>query len=314
MLKDYLLSLGFFLDNEYLDEYLQLMEKPFVLSEYTELHHIIPVSCYTDDYSVDRYLAATKALEDKHNKLVKLSFQDHFYAHWLLFNCTVDGLKTASARAVLAMSGLHQEVLYFTKDEILKIKDTIKKDLDIYWSAADDEYLINSYHAKLTSAEVQNIANSLNKTEGAVRTRIVRLKLSTKFWTDETIEWLKSNYNILGKKACAEHLGRSELAIEHKVNKLGISTRQWTDEQIAWLTKNYGLISPKDCAEYLGKSTISIRNKAALLRLASVVRWTETADTWLIDNKPSNTWDYCAKYLGRSIKSVKQRYWLLTKK
>lgn len=81
MLKDYLLSLGFFIDNEHLDEYLNLIEKPFNLSDYTEEHHIIPVSYYIDDYSVDRHLVETKALEDSHNKLVKLSYQDHFYAH-----------------------------------------------------------------------------------------------------------------------------------------------------------------------------------------------------------------------------------------
>lgn len=123
------------------------------------------------------------------------------------------------------MSGMRQEILGFTKDEIIKLKETIKKELDFYWSADDDDYLINHYHTGLTTAEVNDIANRLGKTSGAIHARIARLKLSTRSWTKETVDWLQANYNSLGRKACAEHLGRTESAVEHKVNRLGISDR-----------------------------------------------------------------------------------------
>ena len=87
MLKTYLLSLGCFIDNEYLDEYLSLIEQPISFSDtdYTEKHHIIPRSYYTSNYSKDAS-ASDLSLNDSHNRLVELTYSDHFYAHWLLYN------------------------------------------------------------------------------------------------------------------------------------------------------------------------------------------------------------------------------------
>lgn len=77
MLKNYLLTLGCFIDNEYLQEYLSLVTTSFYFSttEYTEEHHIIPKSYYTHKYNRDC------SLEDPNNFLVTLTYSDHFYAH-----------------------------------------------------------------------------------------------------------------------------------------------------------------------------------------------------------------------------------------
>ena len=184
MLKTYLLSLGCFLDNEYLEEYLLLVEQPSSFSEtdYTEDHHIIPRSYYKSDYSKT---ASTEdlALKDPHNRLVKLLYLDHFYAHWLLYNCTIGKLKSSNAKAVLTMSG-RTDILNFSKDEILQIRNEIKRNSDFYWLPEEDAKLIELYKTGSVE-ELTTIAAILDRTISAVRGRITRLKLSDRSWTLE---------------------------------------------------------------------------------------------------------------------------------
>ena len=304
MLKAYLLSLGCFIDNEYLDEYLLFIEQPFSFSvtEYTEKHHVIPRSYYNSDYSK---LSANEdiSLNDPNNRLVKLAYADHFYAHWLLYNCTSGKLKLSNAKAVIAMSG-KSDILDFPKDMILQIRDEIKRGLEFYWSAEDDSKLSELY---LSGTPTEAISEILNKTTGAVKARICRLSLSDRTWTSEEETWLQLNYANLGKDGCAQHLNRTPGSIEHKVNRLQIATRIWTNEDTEWLILNYANTPTATCAEVLNRSISSITSKAFSLNLSKAIFWTETEDTWLRENKPNNTWQHCSDFLGRSICSIKQR-------
>lgn len=306
MLKTYLLSLGCFLDNEYLEEYLLLVEQPSSFSEtdYTEDHHIIPRSYYKSDYSKT---ASTEdlALKDPHNRLVKLLYPDHFYAHWLLYNCTIGKLKSSNAKAVLTMSG-RTDILNFSKDEILQIRNEIKRNSDFYWSPEEDAKLIELYKTGSVE-ELTTIAVILDRTISAVRGRIARLKLSDRSWTLEEETWLKLNYESLGRAACARHLDRTLDAIEHKVNKLKISNRLWTAEDVAWLITNYASTPIPVCAEFLNRSLNSVRAKASYLNLTKATHWTASEELWLQENKPQHTWQFCSKYLGRSISSLQQK-------
>ena len=262
MLKDYLLSLGCFIDNKYLDEYLSLIERPFTLSDYSEKHHIIPVSFYATDYSVDRHLIDLIALKDPNNKLVRLSYSDHFYAHWLLYNCTTGKIKSASAKTLLIMSG-HKNILKLPKLKIAEIKQQIKKDSDYYWSADEDLQLAELY---ANNTAVDDIAKKLNKTASATKTRITRLHLSNRSWTDQEVEWLKQNYKQ-GNKFCAKYLNRSESSIEHKITRLRISSRQWTMQEVNWLKANYKKYTKEELAAHLKRSSDSIYSKMSRLGL-----------------------------------------------
>lgn len=308
MLKTYLLSLGCFIDNEYLDEYLLLIEQPlsFSITEYTEKHHIIPRSYYTSDYSKDASTVDI-SLDDPHNRLVELTYSDHFYAHWLLYNCTTNRLKSSNAKAIIAMSG-KADILSFSKNTILQICEEIRRNSDFYWSSEEDDSLSELY---LANTPVEVIAETLHRTPTAVRGRIARLNLSDRIWTSEEEAWLRLNYNDLGKDTCAKHLNRTPGSIEHKVNRLQISARIWTDEDTKWLIANYAMIPNTTCAEFLNRSTSSITSKAASLNLVKATFWTEAEDTWLQENKPANTWQYCSDHLGRSISSIKQRAFAL---
>ena len=92
-LKDTLLKYNF-IDNSYLDEYIDLM-----LSNYgtklkkgrTQKHHVVPVSCYFNDsldFSSHRAEALQIASIDDNNYVVNLSFADHLKAHILLCKCS----------------------------------------------------------------------------------------------------------------------------------------------------------------------------------------------------------------------------------
>ena len=308
MLKNYLLSLGCFVDNEYLDEYLLLIEQPLSFSnaEYIEKHHIIPRSYYNSDYSKS---ASNEdiSLNDPYNKLVELEYSDHFYAHWLLYNCTTNKLKSSNAKAILAMSG-RSDILNISKATVLQICAEIKRNLDYYWSPEDDIELTDLYRS---GVDHEAIAEVLHKTPGAVKARICRLKLSDRTWTPEEETWLRLNYADLGKSVCAQYLSRSLDSIEHKVTSLQISTRNWTDEDTEWLIANYADTPITTCAEFLNRSPSSITSKAHSLNLVKSSFWTTSEDSWLRENKPTNTWQYCSDYLGRSINSIKQRAFVL---
>ena len=82
MIKQCLLNTGYFVDNQYLDDYIDLIQKPFSLTNYTEDHHVLPVSYYKYKYNCkDRKEAKILADKDVNNLKIKLSFANHCKAH-----------------------------------------------------------------------------------------------------------------------------------------------------------------------------------------------------------------------------------------
>lgn len=58
-----------------------------------------------------------------------------------------------------------------------------------------------------------------------------------RYWTNEEIEWLKQNYNLLGAERCAEELNRSIKSVFHKASRI-ICKRNGEDRQLRLLIKN----------------------------------------------------------------------------
>lgn len=94
-LKEDLLSTGFFLDNQYLDEYVELVLNnldTIKVIGVTQEHHVIPVFCYSaDKYSITtnkhRREAVKNANADSINKRIQLTYADHLKAHILMTKC-----------------------------------------------------------------------------------------------------------------------------------------------------------------------------------------------------------------------------------
>lgn len=89
-------------------------------------------------------------------------------------------------------------------------------------------------------------------------------------WTDEHIEYLRSNYGKLATIEIANHLGKSYPSVKTKSNKLGLRTgkiKPWTEQDIEYMTANYPTTFMKDMCEYLDRSEKSIYMQAYLMGL-----------------------------------------------
>ena len=65
-------------------------------------------------------------------------------------------------------------------------------------------------------------------------------------WTEEEIEFLKNNWDILFKKDIKDKLKKSYSAITNKAKKLGLiikpRAQKWSEEEIIFLKNNFQLI------------------------------------------------------------------------
>jgi hypothetical protein len=96
-LKQLLLNTGRVIDNQYLDEYIELILNNINTTEeknITQKHHCIPVFCYLEeevniphDTNKRRKLATKLADSDSNNYQINLKYSDHIKAHLLLSRC-----------------------------------------------------------------------------------------------------------------------------------------------------------------------------------------------------------------------------------
>ena len=98
MTKQELLQTGYFIDNKYLEQYLELIEKPFYFTTNYEEHHIIPVCYYK---TVHKYKTRKEAEKIADSRKIKLTIADHCIAHWLLYKCTRGLVKELNGKAKL---------------------------------------------------------------------------------------------------------------------------------------------------------------------------------------------------------------------
>lgn len=92
-LKQKLLLTSYFVDNKYLDSYINLVSCNHVKKEAfkTQQHHIIPKT-YFKHFKL--------AIDNSTDNLVELLYTDHVKAHWLLQKCTIGFLKRNNGYAV----------------------------------------------------------------------------------------------------------------------------------------------------------------------------------------------------------------------
>lgn len=79
--KKVLLGTDLFIDNNYLEQYIDLIFTEQEPNQYSEQHHVLPVSYYKHQYNVDRYAAEKLADTDVNNFTVKLTYMNHCKAH-----------------------------------------------------------------------------------------------------------------------------------------------------------------------------------------------------------------------------------------
>ena len=214
-LRQKLLDTGYFVQNDYLEKYLWLVNKPSANALYTEQHHILPGS-----YS---RLTGKKSPDDSKSNLVKLSFVDHCRAHYYLYHCTKGKLKKSMAIAYVTMVGdwakLKEELSIDEYSELEQQRKQVRKDSAYYWTEDEIAYVKANYK-KLTK---QEIAVNLNRTFKSVEQQINRLRLSDRPWTPQQEDYLRASWSFKTASQIATELGKTKSAVNHKVARLGLT-------------------------------------------------------------------------------------------
>ena len=267
--KQWLLSKNSFIDNEYLDKYIQLIFEHDTLSPgYREFHHSLPVLTYKTDKVCSRAEAVKLADADINNIKVHLLYKDHCKAHWLLYFCTKDKLKSGNYYALKRLTD--------TVNHLLKVEKIV------YLSESDFE-LIQQYMNEVANDE------------------------ASRAWSQTDIEFLVSNYRKKGQTFCANHLNRSKTAITSKATALGLKMdKWWSAEDLQFLKQHFSYENLEFCCEYLNRTQKAIISKASALGLTPANLYTEADKLFVIEHYPKEGIDFCAERLGRTPEAIKR--------
>ena len=307
MLKKKLLDTGYFIDNTYLDSYVELVKNPSrsELAKYTDRHHILPRAYFK---------LAELPIDNSKDNLVRLSFLQHCKAHWLLYFCTQDNLKYAMQTAfVIMVDGLKKHIGEYTEadfKELQELKALVYKDSKTFWSEADDVFLKTHFN-KLSDEE---LAAKLNRTVIAVQARrsyfgLQRFTMSD--FSKEEVDYIISNFETKEIKEIAEVLGRSVGSIAQKCHRLGLRKKAepWTAEDLAFLRTHAKDMSLSELSQKLNRSKLSISHHCHIhnIKCQRTDLWLETEDQYLRDNYATHTCSQMAKILNRSVSAVSRR-------
>lgn len=275
-LKIKLLNTHYFIDNNYLDEYVDLIITNISSSSqgYSEKHHILQ----------KQYFRLTNTpIDNSDSNLVLLLYKDHCKAHWLLYYCTIGHLKRANAASVnyilKVYNNLHKTLK--TKEEI---SDKIFNELQFYYdNIRNDEsskyytdYEITFIKDNYSKHGADYCAKQLNRSLASIRNEVYTLGLLREWtWTDEMNNLLYNQYKNVGGKVCAKKLNLPLKAIYKQAKKLGLSRKgtpkikddSWTSHELNLLIQWYPLEGTKAYLRIPTRSYNACRLKASQLGL-----------------------------------------------
>lgn len=281
--KNTLLATEHFLDNEYLEEYIILIESSHRVETYMENHHVIPVALYKQKYNLNtsrnRHEAERYANADPQNKTVLLTFSDHCKAHWLLTKCTTKELAESSAiafsRQIAGLKKLDNKFILSKKSSTVDLG--------------------------LTEFEYAHLQQYMND----IKTN------NPRFWSPEQDDWLKKNRYLYTAKQCAEYLGKTEKAVLCRSTLLGLKKVWYSEEDNAALIKYSETHTAKECAEHFKTSEHNIIKRWRNLGFSKTFKWDNEKDNWLRENDSKYTVAELAERLGTSKTTVMGRRWTL---
>lgn len=124
---------------------------------------------------------------------------------------------------------------------------------------------------------VPELAKMFNRTNSSISKKLSKLGLKAvnkrNYWSEEELEFLKTNYNTMDKKELAKKLNRSYGVVLNKGRELGVAPKvdnipdKWTTEDIEYLKRWYGLKTMKLMSKTLNRTPTAIELKAKCLRL-----------------------------------------------
>lgn len=292
VLKQKLLNTGLFLDNEYLDEYINLVLSNNITIGYTEKHHILQRNYFKK---------SGLPLDNSPDNLITLSYCDHCKAHWLLYFCTTGYLKKAneaSIRYIVEMykvlTGKNRNKFEFNDYDFQLLQSymtsIVNDENSRYWTEAEVDYLKKNYCGYGTGPKC---AKYLNKPINLVneKARLLGLSKNCPDWTEAEIEILYKYYPIEGDKVYLRIPLHSKDACRGKAKQLKIRTKNhyWTPDEISILKLNFPLVGPTGCSKLLNRNKTECKHKADRLGLIYTNNpqkvWTDEKLKLLLENK-----------------------------
>ena len=292
VLKQKLLNTGLFLDNEYLDEYINLVLSNNITVGYTEKHHILQRNYFKK---------SGLPVDNSPDNLITLSYCDHCKAHWLLYFCTTGYLKKAneaSIRYIVEMykvlTGKDRNKFEFSDYDFQLLQSymtsIVNDENSRYWTEAEVDYLKKNYCGYGTGPKC---AKYLNKPINLVneKARLLGLSKNCPDWTEAEIEILYKYYPIEGDKVYLRIPLHSKDACRGKAKQLKIRTKNhyWTPDEISILKLNFPLVGPTGCSKLLNRNKTECKHKADRLGLIYTNNpqkvWTDEKLKLLLENK-----------------------------
>ena len=295
VLKQKLLTTGLFLDNEYLDEYINLVLSNNTTIGYTEKHHILQRNYFKK---------SGLPVDSSPDNLITLSYCDHCKAHWLLYFCTTGYLKKAneaSIRYIVEMykvlTGKDRNKFEFNDSDFQLLQSymtsIVNDENSRYWTEAEVDYLKKNYCGYGAGPKC---AKYLNKPIKLVneKARLLGLSNNCPDWTEAEIEILYKYYPIEGDKVYLRIPLHSKDACRGKAKQLKIRTKNhyWTPDEISILKLNFPLVGPTGCSKLLNRNKTECKHKAARLGLVYENNpqkvWTDEKLKLLLENKDAS--------------------------
>lgn len=267
---------GKYIDNEYLDRYLDLITSPTVIQGYSELHHIQPRSYFKYNNLV---------IDSSTDNIVRLVYKDHIKAHYYLYYCTTDKLQTANAAMVMSSVKLlskNKKLTDLTETDFIEVQeyiDAIRNDTNSkYWT--DEELTILLHLTPRSSNKKRDDFKILfpNKTYEQVLSKAVLLgiKIGTIPWTTEEDNLLKQYFPIIGQAVINYLPNRTVQACARRARLLGLKhSLIWTKEELATLIKYYSEEGGNVAKRLPNRNSITCKMKAKELGLVYKNTWTE---------------------------------------
>lgn len=256
--KDYLLKINLFLDNEYLEKYVNLInENEFTKKEkYYQAHHIIPKCCY-------KY--AHKNINNSDENLVNLKYSNHILAHFYLYKCAKDAIKPFLGNIAFKMLNEYKEIDKYTELEILLNKDVYD---DLYRQAVisnsgDNAPFKGKTHSKEVREKISKKLKGRKQSPEAIE-KVRQSHIGSKH-SEETKQKMSASQK--GRKVCHDENGKihyynpnlgetlPESCIEgyteeHK-KYLGEQIKKYYSQHKPW---NYGISTPDDIRQKISES------------------------------------------------------------
>lgn len=313
-LKDKLLRTDLFVDNSYLDQYIQLVYDYKTDAAYTEIHHILQRNYY-------KY--TNQQLDNSKSNTVRLAYKDHCKAHWLLYFCTTGYLKQANEASIMYIGRMYKKLTGKTKHkfdfrqkdfELLQkyMDDVIQDENSRYWPAEDVQFLQNNYGSYGSGPYC---AEKLGKPLRAIneKAKCLGLTNNTPKWTEDEIAIIIKYYPVEGDQVYLRIPAHSKAACRAKAKELSIKTinHYWTDKETQILKINYPLVGPVGCSKLLPWRTPNkCAHKADRLGLVYENNpqrvWTESKLAILLQNKSSKISEL-KKLLGFKYSTIKKK-------